>query len=250
MPSFLKFPLYISYSKFSLFLILYYQFGIVSPGSEVGKQIDSFSMDTKIYVEAGATDCYYQYVYANYVMYLEYKVLRGGDQLIGMSIRDPNGNYVLQPEWKDGGSYHTDNAELSGYYAFCLDNQLAKFSAKLVGVYLSTYNANDWERFSDELEQLELSVGNSTQSLIEVDSRITQMLKYLFVSRSLESRDYLLLQNINFYVSFFSGLQCAIIIIAGFIHVTILKSLFNDNTQSHAKMKIRLWKEFAVKFIM
>lgn len=66
------------------------------------------------------------------------------------------------------------------------------------------------------------------------------MFKYLFVSRNLEAVDDELLQSNNYYVSFFSGLQCAIIIIGGFVHVTILKSLFKEQGPQTAKIQVRI----------
>ena len=61
---------------------------------------------------------------------------------------------------------------MGGYYSVCLDNQFSRFSAKLVNLYLTTFRYDEWEKFSQELQDMDVTVENFTQTLRSVDQRI------------------------------------------------------------------------------
>jgi hypothetical protein len=63
-------------------------------------------------------------------------------------------------------------------YCYCyqcflayVDN-LHRFSAKLVNLYLTTFRYDEWEKFSQELQDMDVTVANFTQTLRSVDQRI------------------------------------------------------------------------------
>lgn len=71
-----------------------------------------------------------------------------------------------------------------------------------------------------------------------VDTNMASVLQYLHHSRAKESRDYALLEDNNFYVSFWSMAQCFIIISTGGFHVYFIRKLFDSpNT---GKTRVRL----------
>jgi hypothetical protein len=47
-----------------------------------------------------------------------------------------------------------------------------RFSAKLVNLYLTTFRYDEWEKFSQELQDMDVTVANFTQTLRSVDQRI------------------------------------------------------------------------------
>ena len=79
---------------------------------------------------------------------------------------------VVHPyAWKASSEYEEESA-VGGYYSVCLDNQFSRFSAKLVNLYLTTFRYDEWEKFSQELQDMDITVENFTMALKTVDQRI------------------------------------------------------------------------------
>ena len=183
------------------------------------------AMEYKVHVEAGKEDCYWQYVHSGATFYVSAQVLKGGDGFIGVGIRQPRGKVVHPYAWKANAEYEESDAQ-GGYYSVCLDNQFAKFSAKLVSIYITTFRYDEWEKFSEEVNDLDMSVGNFTEILSSVDKRIQVMRQFQQLSRGLGSRDYnVLLANSN-YVTTWSLAQAIVVILAGITQVYFVKKLF------------------------
>lgn len=138
--------------------------------------------------------------------------------------------------WKASSEYE-ENAAAAGYYSFCLDNQFSKFSAKLVNLYLTTFRYDEWEKFAQELQDMDITVQNFTETLSGVDKRIQIMRQFQQLSRGLESRDYNLLEANLSYVSTWSLVQCAVIVAAGCFQVYFLRSLFDTEGRKVAGAK-------------
>jgi len=227
-----------SFSKVAVAsFFLFSGISFVNSLTEVTTNVPAIALDYKIHVDAGREDCYYQYIRTGSAVYVQFQVIKGGDGQAGFAVKDPHGQFVLPYAWKSEATYDTQTA-IEGYYALCIDNQFSKFSAKLVSVYLNAYVVDDWSRFHDELEKLELSVGNFTQSITSVDSNMASVLQSLHHSRTRESRDYALLLDNNYYISFWSIVQCLIIIGTGGFHVYFIRNLFNQ--PATGKTKVRL----------
>lgn len=97
--------------------------------------------------------------------------MKGGDGAIGFAVRKPDGKVVHPYQWKATQEYE-ENATEGGYYSVCLDNQFSKFAAKLVNLYLTTFRYDEWERFAQELQEMDVAVQNFTETLSGVDRRI------------------------------------------------------------------------------
>ncbi len=121
--------------------------------------------------------------------------------------------------------------------SWCLNLQFSKFAAKLVNLYITTFRYDEWEKFAQELQviwrdeifwtlifsvfnsihklflkitiklvksypilqDMDLTVGNFTETLSSVDRRIQVMRQFQQLSRGLEARDFnLLMSNINY----------------------------------------------------
>ena len=97
--------------------------------------------------------------------------------------------------------------------------QFSKFAAKLVNLYLTTFRYDEWERFAQELQEMDVAVQNFTETLSGVDRRIQIMRQFQQLSRGLESRDYNLLEANLSYVSTWSLVQCTVVVLCGMFQV-------------------------------
>lgn len=184
-------------------------------------------MEYKVHVEAGKEDCYWQYVHPGATLYVSYQVLKGGDGAIGMAVRDPSTKVVHPYAWKASSEYEENTAQ-GGYYSVCLDNQFSRFSAKLVNLYLTTFRYDEWEKFSQELQDMDITVDNFTSALKTVDQRIQIMRQFQSMSRGAEARDFNLIEGNSSYVQTWSMVQCFIVILCTVVQVHFVKSFFND----------------------
>ena len=160
----------------------------------------------------------------------------GGDGAIGFAVRKPDGKIVHPYAWKATTEYEEQHAA-GGYWSFCLDNQFSKFAAKLVNLYMTTFKYDEWEKFSEELQALDVTVQTFTDSLMNVDKRIQTMRQFQQLSRGLESRDFNILESNMSYVSTWSVVQCLVILACGFVQVHFVKKLFDSEGRKVAGAK-------------
>jgi hypothetical protein len=66
-------------------------------------------------------------------------------------------------------------------------------------------------------------------SFADVDQRVGSVLQLLHHSRAREARDFALLEDNQSYVSFWSGLQCVIIMLTTGVQVYFVRKLFDSN---------------------
>merc|ERR1739838_1287333 len=164
-------------------------------------------------------------------LYVSYQVLKGGDGAIGFAVRDPQQKVVHPYAWKASSEYE-ENSSKGGYYSVCLDNQFSKFSAKLVNLYLTTFRYDEWEKFSAELQDMDVTVENFTHALKSVDQRIQIMRQFQSMSRGGEARDFNLIQDNSSYVQTWSIAQIVVVILCTVVQVNFVKSLFKDPRDS------------------
>ena len=109
-------------------------------------------------------------------------------------FRDPKMTVVHPYAWKASSEYEEESA-VGGYYSVCLDNQFSRFSAKLVNLYLTTFRYDEWEKFSQELQDMDITVENFTMALKTVDQRIQVNIfpVFKFILKS-----YLIVSFLNF----------------------------------------------------
>jgi len=187
------------------------------------------AMDYKVHIDAGKEDCYYQYVHPGSTLYVAFQVLRGGDGQAGFAVRHPNGQIVHPYVWKAQSDYQ-ETSSAGGYYGVCIDNQFSRFASKLVNIYITTFRYDEWEKYTKELETLDISVQNFTGIISGVDQRIGSVLQLLHKSRAHESRDAAMLEDSLAYVSFWSITQCLVIIATTSVQVYFVRKLFDTQT--------------------
>lgn len=94
------------------------------------------------------------------------QVIRGGDGNAGFAVRHPNGQLVKAYEWLPSSDY-SEPTSTGGYYAVCLDNQFSRFASKLVNIYMTVIKYDEWQKYAEELEGLQLNIQNFTVSISE-----------------------------------------------------------------------------------
>jgi len=193
-----------------------------------GNDAPGIAMEYKVHVEAGKEDCYWQYVHPGATLYVSYQVLKGGDGNIGMAVRNPAMKVVHPYAWKASSEYEESDIPSGGYYSVCLDNQFSRFSAKLVNLYLTTFRYDEWEKFSQELQDMDVTVENFTSTLRQVDQRIQIMRQFQSMTRSGEARDFNLIQDNSAYVQNWSIAQALVVILCTAVQVYFVKSFFKD----------------------
>nr|ACO11107.1 Transmembrane emp24 domain-containing protein 5 precursor [Caligus rogercresseyi] len=205
-----------------------------APESNWLESAPGVAMEYKVHVDAGKEDCYWQYVHPGATFYVSYQVLKGGDGAIGFAVRRPD-NVIVKPyEWKANAEYEESATEHGGYYSVCLDNSFSKFAAKLVNLYMTTFRYDEWEKFSQDLQDLDLSVQNFTHTLSGVDRRIQIMRQFQQLSRGLEARDFNILLSNGSYIQNWSFLGCVVIIISGITQVYFVRKLFDTKSTTKA----------------
>ncbi|XP_033342854.1 transmembrane emp24 domain-containing protein 6 [Megalopta genalis] len=179
----------------------------------------------KVHVDAGKEDCYFQYASVGADFYVHFQVIRGGDGKAAMSVRNPDGIIVHPYQWLPNSAYQ-DSVKKAGYYCICVDNQFSRFASKLVNLYISVIRYDKWDKYAKELEELNLSVDNFTNSVTNVEKNVNEMYQTQYLSRSREERDFNLLLDNNFYVQMWSITQITVIIVTTTVQIYFVRKLF------------------------
>jgi len=222
----------------TILLTLLYFSRPISSVTETNLGYPAKTMDYKIQVDAGKEECVFQFTNAGFHFFVDFHVIRGGDGQASFTVRDPNGIIVLPYEWKSQASYETENS-LEGYYTVCVDNQYSRFAGKVVSIYMATYEAAGWERYSADLEKADVNIRVFTRNLAMIAKSISSMIHLLHQSKSFEARDYAILSDNNYNIGFWSSVQCIIMLGSGVLHVYIIRRLFRE-TPSGGKFNARL----------
>ncbi|XP_065352719.1 transmembrane emp24 domain-containing protein A [Cloeon dipterum] len=188
--------------------------------------LPAVAMDYKVHIDPGKEDCYYQYVNPGATFYVSFQVLRGGDGMAGFAVRHPNGQIIHPYQWKQNAEFQ-DQSSTGGYYAVCIDNQFSRFAAKLVNLYITVIRYDEWDKFSKEVEDMDLSVQNFTDTIRGVERNIQDMLQYQHYARSNEARHFNTLLDNNRYVQTWSIAQIVVISCTTILQVYFVRKLFD-----------------------
>ena len=189
------------------------------------ESLPAVAMDYKVHIDPGKEDCYFQYVNPGATFYVSFQVLRGGDGNAGFAVRHPNGQIVHPYQWRPNSDYQ-DQQSTGGYYSVCIDNQFSRFAAKLVNLYITVIRYDQWDKYTKELEDLNLSVENFTEAIVGVEKNINEMLQYQHHSRGREARDFNLLEDNHSYILNWSIVQIIIIVGTSTLQVYFVRKLF------------------------
>ncbi|XP_012261676.1 transmembrane emp24 domain-containing protein 5 [Athalia rosae] len=199
--------------------------------------LPAVAMDYKVHIDPGKEDCYFQYVNPGATFYVSFQVLRGGDGMAGFAVRNPSGQIVYPYQWRMSADYQ-DQSVTGGYYSVCIDNQFSRFASKLVNLYLTVIRYDQWDKFTMELAELNLSVQNFTTTIVGVEKNINEMLQIQHLSRSREARDINLLLDNNSYVQNWSIIQLLVITATTTLQVYFVRRLFEVKPSGYSRVRI------------
>ncbi|XP_015514416.1 transmembrane emp24 domain-containing protein 5 [Neodiprion pinetum] len=199
--------------------------------------LPAVAMDYKVHIDPGKEDCYFQYVNPGATFYVSFQVLRGGDGMAGFAVRNPTGQIVYPYQWRTSADYQ-DQSATGGYYSVCIDNQFSRFASKLVNLYLTVIRYDQWDKFTKELNELNLSVENFTRTIVGVEKNINEMLQIQHLSRSREARDINLLLDNNSYVQNWSIAQLLVITATTTLQVYFVRRLFEVKPSGYSRVRI------------
>ncbi|KAK9886021.1 hypothetical protein WA026_014807 [Henosepilachna vigintioctopunctata] len=199
------------------------------------ENLPAVAMDYKVHIDPGKEDCYFQYVNPGAAFYVSCQVVRGGDGMAGFAVRNPKGEIVHPYQWKTSSEYQEQTSE-GGYYSVCIDNQFSRFAGKLISVYMTVVRYNLWEKYTKEVEELNLNMENFTETIVTVERNINDMLQFQHHSRSKEQWDYNLLTANNSYVVLWSVVQIIVIGIASSLQVYFVRKLFDIKVGGRSKI--------------
>lgn len=195
----------------------------------------SMAMDYRILVAAGKEDCFYQYVRPGAQFYVSFYTLRGGDGKAGYAVRDPKGTLVHPYQWLKESEYETTEEE-GGYYSICVDNQFSRFEDKLVNFYITSFMYDEWDKGSEELDELNIAASNFTDGLGLVDHKLQIARQFMSQSRSRVASDWELLMSNRRQVALWSMIQVLVICASGLLHVYFVRKLF-DSGSNRARVR-------------
>lgn len=201
------------------------------------ESLPAVALDYKVHIDAGKEDCYFQYVNKGATFYVNFQVVRGGDGKAGFAVRNPEGVIVHPYQWLSNSDYQ-DTVKNAGYYSICIDNQFSRFASKLVNLYITVIRYDEWDKYSRELEELNLSVENFTSAITNVERNINEILQTQHLSRSREARDLNLLLDNNSYVQTWSIAQIVVILVTTTIQVYFVRKLFEVKPSKYGRAGI------------
>ncbi|XP_052226658.1 transmembrane emp24 domain-containing protein 6-like isoform X2 [Dreissena polymorpha] len=210
----------------------------------LGVETDEFDFDGlpgaqhefKIEIGAGREECFYQPIVKGGKLHVSFEVIYGGD--ISVYLRDATApqhvpNVDAHVNVRDGVMLMS--AEQAGAYAICLDNTASRMASKLVYVYLVTYVEEEWSKYRQEIEDLQLTVTNFSETIKNVQQSITDSLVHQASSRMNVIRDWYLITGNNTYVQRMSIAMCLVIVISSCVQVYFVRRLFRYTNVTSTK---------------
>ncbi|XP_045163993.1 transmembrane emp24 domain-containing protein 6-like isoform X2 [Mercenaria mercenaria] len=183
----------------------------------------------KIEVGAGREECFYQKIVAGGKLHISFEVLRGGDGNLALFLLKMDGpayDILQKTDQVARGGFQYGPFEQTGPYAICLDNSMSRMASKLVYVFLVTYVEEEWSRYRQEIEDVELTVSNFSASIQTVQESVKETLVHQAQSRMHIIKDWYLITGNNTYIQRWSICQCIVVMMCSGIQVYFVRRLF------------------------
>jgi hypothetical protein len=191
----------------------------------------------RIEVAAGKKECIFQKLAENAQLHVSFQVLRGLDRNIEFMIQGPGNTVLEHVHWASDTSIQK-TVPFDGLYRFCLNNELSKFSSKLVYFYMVAYIEEKWHQHSKNILDFFGEAEGIQESLGTVDERVKKMHLEQANSRRNVISDWYLIQENNSYIQIMSIVLCVVIVVASAFQVFFVRHLFNVRNVS-SKLKPR-----------
>ncbi|KAF7272277.1 hypothetical protein GWI33_014936 [Rhynchophorus ferrugineus] len=176
------------------------------------ENLPAVAMDYKVHIDPGKEDCYFQYVNPGATFYVSFQVVRGGDGMAGFAVRNPQGQIIHPYQWKPNSEYQEQTIT--------------------VNIYITVVRYDLWQKYTQEVEELNMNMENFTSTIMGVERNINQMLQYQHHTRGREAWDLSLLEANNYYVARWSLIQIIVIAVTTVIQVYFVRKLFDVKSGS------------------
>lgn len=113
-----------------------------------------------------------------------------------------------------------------------------RFAGKLINIYITVIKYDEWDKFTKEIEALQLNMENFTTTIKTVERNINDMLQFQSHTRSKEARDSALLKDNNSYVQTWSLIQIVVIASVTTVQVYFVRKLFDVKTGPGGRTRI------------
>lgn len=201
-----------------------------------------------VIIEAGKTDCFYQFAKTDDTIDIEYQVIDGGhgDLDINFQLIESNGRILLS-DYKKSENVHRIKIENDGNYRFCFDNSFSTFNKKTVFFEITIENdnnlnniGNDNDRDSYEFspeEIYEIKIQDIMDYITRIHNLLTKSRQLQDIIKSHEARDRNIVEENFFKVNTWSIFQICFMIIIGGLQVYMVRSIFETNCKVNTIFK-------------
>jgi len=207
--------------------------------------------DFSIVLRASGMECFWHFAHQGERFYLTFMVQWvtgvGHDRHLSVTVNAPS--HLLVSTVDDATGQINFKAEETGFYQMCFNNFHNRFGVMQVflnfGVYYDggspgdSAKAKEEEEKEKEKEEIRKDL-NNTLSAIEatshrVENRVFHMFRFYNFGRMRRSLDYYLLLSNSKYVTRWSFVQSAVIVLAGYLQLLFLKRLFNNKNTTEGE---------------
>jgi protein ERP2 len=198
--------------------------------------VSAIDVSLTVDVAAGVRECLHHPITKGVDYEVEYQVLDGGDLDINFIVQTPSG-IVIVPDIRKTGDLHKLTASETGDYEFCLDNSFSHFTNKVVFFELITDeddSEDDPTSFNalPDTHDYEITLEEFKDPLDKIYDKLQKSIQLQKVFSALELRDRSIIENNFERVNFWSGVQVFVMISAAVANVLMIRSLFQDRSQS------------------
>ncbi|KAK3104501.1 hypothetical protein FSP39_003575 [Pinctada imbricata] len=199
----------------------------------LGQTTDDFDFDGlpgaqhefKVEIPPGIEDCFVQKVAQGANLHVSFEVLNDPEAKLDLYIKDQSGKIIVSDTETNSAQVDHD-IEIQGDYHICIDNTYARFSTKLVYVYIVTFVMEEWSKYVQEVHDVNSAVVNFTTSISAVEMSIEMVKMHQSHSRMNVIKDWYLITGNQDYVYKWSVAQIVVILCCSIFQVYFVRRLF------------------------
>ncbi|XP_028814592.1 transmembrane emp24 domain-containing protein 6-like [Denticeps clupeoides] len=180
-------------------------------------------------------ECFWHFAHQTGHFYLTYMVQWvsgvGGDRHLHVSVLSPQGRMMASSN-EPMGQFNFQTQE-TGFYKMCFGNVVNKYARMQVfvdfGVYYEELDEPIEQRGEDE-EVLNTTISSIRDTTNRVKTQLVHMWRHYNYARMKHGADYYLLLSNSNYVKWWSAAQSLVILVAGFLQLSVIRRFFRTDT--------------------
>ena len=172
--------------------------------------------------------CFYQEWAEVKPFIFAFKVIRGGNRDVDVTIESPSGSEVYRGEKESEARVEFDTSW--GLFSFCFDNHFSTVSHKVVYFEL---RPPDHASLADEAGRKLPTVATQLEHSMDVVHENNEQVKsFQLLYKNEEAEDRAQADDLNFTVLCWSSFESSIVLLVGFGQVWLLKRFFYAQTKA------------------